>query len=116
MLQGDANTRYFHGVTNDRRRKCSIFSLETDEGEISEPGELCKYIEGYYKNLFGSEERGTMRLQQDMWVGSMSLSMEEANSLIEHFSESKIKSALDEIKSNSAPGPDGLPSFFYKAF
>jgi hypothetical protein len=58
---------FFHGVANGRRRKCSILSLDIEEGGISEPVELRKHIEGYYKFLFGSEERGSMRLQEEMW-------------------------------------------------
>jgi hypothetical protein len=49
-------------VANGRRAKCTIFSLENDEGETSDMKDLCKHIEDYYKNLFGSEERGSIRL------------------------------------------------------
>jgi hypothetical protein len=66
-------------------------------------------------SLFGSEERGSMRLQE-MWRDSGSLSLEEADSLIKPFFESKIKNALEEMNSNSAPGLDGLTATFYKAF
>jgi hypothetical protein len=34
LLQGDANTTYFHAIANGRRRKCAIRSLWTDEGKI----------------------------------------------------------------------------------
>jgi hypothetical protein len=61
-LQGDGNTCFFHNVANGRRAKCTIFSLENDEGETSDMKDLCKHIEDYYKNLFGSEERGSIRL------------------------------------------------------
>jgi hypothetical protein len=40
----------------------------------------------------------------------------EAESLIKLFSEQEIKAALDDMKTNSAPGPDGLPVEFYKCF
>jgi hypothetical protein len=100
VLQGDANTRFFHGVANGRRTKCSTFSLETEEGDIYDPIELRKHIEGYYKVLFGSEERGSMRLHEEMWRECGSLSVEEAYSLIKPFSEAKIKkcSGGDELK------------------
>jgi hypothetical protein len=113
VLQGDANTRYFHRVKNGSRRKCYIFSLETEEGEIYEPVEFRKHVEGYYKVLFGIEERGSMRLQEDMLIDFGSLSMEEENILIEPFSESEIKMLW---KSNTGPGPDGLTTIFYKSF
>jgi hypothetical protein len=103
-------------VANGRRRKCSIFSLETEEGGISDPTELCKHIEGYYKVLFCSEERGSMRLHEEMWRESRSLSVEEADSVLEPFFEAEIKIALEEMNSNLAPGPDGLSAVFYKVF
>jgi mannosylglycoprotein endo-beta-mannosidase len=34
LLQGDANTAYFHAIANGRRRKCSIVSLQSEEGEV----------------------------------------------------------------------------------
>jgi hypothetical protein len=116
VLQGGANTKFFHGIANGRRRKCSIFSLEADEGEISDPIEFHKHIEEYYKRLSGSEERGEMRLHEDMWRDFGSLSTEEAEALVKPFSEKEIKEALEEMNPNSAPGPDGLNVTFYKTF
>lgn len=42
------------------------------------------------------------------------LSAEEACDLIQPFSMTEIESALKEMDSSSAPGPDGLPIGFYK--
>jgi hypothetical protein len=36
--------------------------------------------------------------------------------LIEQFTEKEIKEALDVMKTNTTPGPDGFPTSFYKAF
>jgi hypothetical protein len=44
------------------------------------------------------------------------LSESEAESLIKPFSEQEIKAALDDMKTNSGPNPDGLPIKFYKCF
>jgi mannosylglycoprotein endo-beta-mannosidase len=35
LLQGDANTAYFHAIANGRHCKCAIRSLMIDKGEIS---------------------------------------------------------------------------------
>jgi hypothetical protein len=64
---GDSNSRFFHGIVNGR--KCNIFALEIEEGEISEPSELRKHIDEYYKKLFGREERGQIRLRDDICDG-----------------------------------------------
>jgi hypothetical protein len=111
ILQGDANTGFFHSVANGRR-KCTIFSLETEEGDISDVKDLSKHVEEYYKNLFGREERGSIRLQENLWEGGGCLTEEEAMSLIKPFTEAEIKAGLDDMKINSTPGPDGLPSNF----
>jgi Mg/Co/Ni transporter MgtE len=57
-----------------------------------------------------------MRLQDNFWENFGSLSEQEADSLIKPFSEKEIKEALNDMKTNSAPGLDGLPAEFYKCF
>jgi hypothetical protein len=55
-------------------------------------------------------------LEENFWEGEGALSEHEAENLIMPFSEQEIKLALDEMKSNSAPGLDGLLIEFYKCF
>jgi hypothetical protein len=57
-----------------------------------------------------------MRLEENFWENFGSLSEQAADILIEPFSEKEIKEALNDIKTNSAPGLDGLPAEFYKCF
>jgi hypothetical protein len=116
VLMGDSNTGFFHGATNGRRRKCNIFSLETDDGEVSDMKLLREHVERYYKDLFGKEERGQIRLREDLWVEQGCLNDLEAASLVEQFLEKEIKESLDEMKVNSAPGPDGFTVGFFKNF
>jgi mannosylglycoprotein endo-beta-mannosidase len=53
LLEGDANTKYFHLVANGKHRKSHIFRLEQEEGLIHGEKELREYIPKYYKELFG---------------------------------------------------------------
>jgi hypothetical protein len=85
-------------------------------GGISKPSGLREHIDGYYKKLFGREERGGLRLEENFWGGEGELPGLEAENLVKTFSEQEIKAALDNMKTNSAPGPDGLPVKFYKCF
>jgi hypothetical protein len=114
-LHRGANIGFFHNIANGRR-KCYIESLETGEGGISKPSGLREHIDGYYKKLFGREERGGLRLEENFWGGEGELPGLEAENLVKTFSEQEIKAALDNMKTNSAPGPDGLPVKFYKCF
>jgi hypothetical protein len=65
-LQGGVNTCFFHSIANGRR-KCTVHSLESEEGEIFETIDLRKHIEEYYKRLFCIEERGVLRLDREFW-------------------------------------------------
>ena len=64
LLEGDANTKYFHLVVSGKHRKTRIFRLEQEEGVISGDSNLKKYITNYYKNLFGPPEAPTMFLDE----------------------------------------------------
>src|SRR3954470_4329818 len=50
ILKGDANTKYFHNVTNGRHRKKSIHALNQDEGMIESQEQLKAFITSYYKD------------------------------------------------------------------
>jgi hypothetical protein len=82
LLQGDANTGYFHNKATGRRKKCTIFYLEDGDRIISRDHALREHIEGYYKKLFGQEETKGISVQEDFWSNQETLLVEEANKLI----------------------------------
>jgi hypothetical protein len=55
LLEGDANTRFFHLVANGKHRKQHIYRLEDDQGVVVSVDNLKKHITNYYKNLFGTQ-------------------------------------------------------------
>jgi hypothetical protein len=63
-LEGDSNTRYCHGIANDRHRRKRIQSLVQDEGLIEGHEHLKSYITNYYKGLFGSPEESSFSLDE----------------------------------------------------
>ena len=63
LLNGDANTAFFHAIANGRRRKCSITHLVSDQGIITEPLAIQEHVYGFYRDLLGDEgERGLLSL------------------------------------------------------
>jgi hypothetical protein len=56
LLKGDMNTTYFHAITNGRRHKCAIFSLQSDQGLVSRAHDIQANIYEFYMVLMGSEE------------------------------------------------------------
>jgi len=99
---------FFHQFANGRRRKNSIISLETDAGVISSQDEIMEHVTAFYKNLFGSSAPSNLKLSNSFWAARWGLSQKELSDLIRPFSEEKVKIAFSDMKSNSAPGPNGF--------
>jgi hypothetical protein len=116
ILEGDSNSRHFHGKANGRKKKCTIFALEDGDKIIKDPKEIREHVEMYYKSLFGKEQDGTITLGENFWNERGRLSNEDAQGLIRPFTMKEIEGALRDMEVNSAPGPDGLPVGFYREF
>lgn len=114
LLEGDANTAFFHGVANGRKRKTTIRMLEGERGTIDTPEEVKTHIYEYYKKLFGAEVPPKIYLGQNMWKERGRLAAQENEELIKPFTMAELERALKEMKTNTAPGPDGFPVCFYK--
>ena len=110
MLKGDANTAYFHAIANGRRRKCAIVSLKSDEGIITDKLAIQSHIYDFYRDLYCSE------LCRDSWALSGRTSAEENHELALSFLPEELDKVLQETKTDTAPGPDGLPVLFFKSF
>ena len=54
VLEGDANTQFFHQQANGRRRRNTIVSLDTNFGEVRNQEDIMTHVTNFYKVLFGS--------------------------------------------------------------
>jgi hypothetical protein len=116
LLEGDANTRYFHSVANGRHRKKLIHSLVQEEGTIEGHEQLKSYITSYYKKLFGAPEECTISLDESRIADIPQVTPEENNFLTAPYSEEEVRKAVFMMEHNKAPGPDGFPAEFYQSF
>jgi hypothetical protein len=91
ILEGDANTRYFHSVANGRHRKKLIHSLIQDEGTIEGHKNLKSYITNYYKGLFSSPDEGTFSMDESRTDDIPQVSIEENNFLTVLYTEDEVK-------------------------
>jgi hypothetical protein len=65
LLEGVANTRFFHLVADGRHRKQRIFKLEDDQGVVFGDDCVKTHITNYYKNLFGQPKASGTSLLED---------------------------------------------------
>jgi hypothetical protein len=104
LLQGDANTSFFHACANGRRRKTRICALESDEGVITDESSIEKHIISFYKKLFGSGDPRGVHLGCDFWDPEERLRV----------GDKEVIDAIKGMKSNSAPDPNGFTVVFFK--
>jgi mannosylglycoprotein endo-beta-mannosidase len=117
LLEGDANTRFFHVVANGKHRKQQIYRLEDDNVVVVVSFDRLKsHITNYYKNLFGIPEQTEIALLQDQIHDIPQVSDEENEVLIAEFTENEVREAIFQMEHNKAPGPDGFPAEFYQVF
>jgi hypothetical protein len=116
LLQGDANTQYFHLVANGKNRKTRIYQLEDDDRVIEGDANLKQFITQYYKGLFGPPDETALELDGSRRDDIPQVSAEENRFLIELFSEEEVRTAIFQMEHNKAPGSDGFPADFYQVF
>jgi hypothetical protein len=116
LLEGDANTKYYHLLANGRHRKTHIFRLEDGNNIISGDAQLKKHITNYYKNLFGPSGNSSIMMDELQTDDNPQVSDLENEYLVADFSQAEVRAAIFQMEHNKAPGPDGFPPEFYQVF
>jgi hypothetical protein len=93
ILEGESNTRYFHGIANGRNQKKRIHSLVQDEGVIEGHEQLKSYITNYYKQLFRDPEEGNFSMDESHTDDIPQVTIEENGLLTAPYSEEDVKQA-----------------------
>jgi hypothetical protein len=113
LKEGDANSKFFHGIMSSRKRSNSIISLLAD----------CVTIEGVepvWQTVFQHFQNHFKRIPQtrpdiDGLVFN-TLSVAEGADLTKPFLLAEIKAAVWDCDSFRCPGPDGINLGFFKDF
>jgi hypothetical protein len=116
LLAGDSNSKFFHQFANGRRRKGTIYSIQSEQGQLTNQEDIMAHIVQFYKQLFGGVDVRHIKLSTNFWTEDRKLS--EANSLclIKAFSMEEIKQAIFDMKQEAAPGPNGYGASFLQHF
>jgi ribonuclease HI len=111
----DLNTKFFHTSTIIKRRRNAIDFLKLPSGVWSnERQEIGNCFTSHFRNVFTSS--GPLLDEDLLSLFDNCISSEENTSICEIPTEQEIFSALTEIGSTKAPGPDGFTALFYKKY
>jgi hypothetical protein len=93
-----------------------ISTLSSGTSFVSDKLEIQRLIYDFYRELMGSEDFYPITLVQGIWTEGQCASSEDNDSLIRSFLPEELDQVLKETKTDTAPGPDGLPVIFFKSF
>jgi hypothetical protein len=90
LLQGDLNTKFFHGIASGRKRKNTILSLEHGDVTVEGDENLLAHATDFYTELFGPVPESDIHLDNNIWEGAACLSESDNEQLCKLFSEAEI--------------------------
>ncbi|KAL0308178.1 UNVERIFIED_CONTAM: putative ribonuclease H protein [Sesamum angustifolium] len=117
MKHGDQNSKVFFRKINSARAKQRVFQITKATGEVlTGTQDVTQEFISYFQSLLGgtSLHRAVDLdfLRSDL---KHTLTVDEANLLDAPVTQSDIKDAFFAIDEDSAPGPDGYTSAFFKS-
>lgn len=107
---GDANTKFFQLRANARSRKNYIQCLQRGNDLLFTQQDKKKEVTEHFKQHLGST---TSRLSTFNW-SSLGYQQHDLSALEIPFTQEEIKSTIDSMPGDKAPGPDGFTGAFFK--
>jgi hypothetical protein len=115
LTSSDLNTRFFYLSTVIRRRRNYIEFMKDEHGSwLTKREDIGKCFCRNFVKLFNSDNP-QFPLDLEGLVPCC-ISEEENDQLVTPLSPEEVKAAVFAMKSNKAPGPDGMSPIFYKHY
>ena len=115
LAKGDKNTKYFHAVATQRKRKKFIKGIRDDEGVWQSEDEVVSplFVDFYTRLFTSSNGHDIDRILEGVnKVVSDSMNFE----LLKPYNKEEVDVAIKQIAPLKAPGSDGMPPIFYQSF
>nr|GEW74526.1 putative RNA-directed DNA polymerase, eukaryota, reverse transcriptase zinc-binding domain protein [Tanacetum cinerariifolium] len=112
-VEGDENSRFFHGMLNKKRSQMSIRGVLVDDVWIEKPDQVKAKFFLHFSSRFGRPMGG--RATVDMSYPK-SLTLEQQEDLERPVSKEELKKAVWDCVMEKSPRPDGFTFGFYRHF
>ncbi|KAL0367283.1 UNVERIFIED_CONTAM: hypothetical protein Sradi_3618400 [Sesamum radiatum] len=111
LTKGDQCSKFFFSKINARRAMQRVYQIQNSDGQLVSGSEqvAAEFVSFFQALLGGTSRRGLL-----IWI-FLSNIVDEANTLLLPITHTEIKAAFFDISEESAPGPDGYTSAFFKA-
>ncbi|KAJ9561591.1 hypothetical protein OSB04_006751 [Centaurea solstitialis] len=114
LSEGDANTRFFHKVLQERQHSKHLHSICNLDGVYVFDDHVPLAFIDHFISIIGTTDTSVIpSLPEDLFTRHLSIA--QANHMIRRVQDDEIKDALFSIGNDKAPGSDGFSSKFFKA-
>uniref|UniRef100_A0A3B4W8S0 Reverse transcriptase domain-containing protein n=1 Tax=Seriola lalandi dorsalis TaxID=1841481 RepID=A0A3B4W8S0_SERLL len=113
----DAPSQFFFGLEKRNGQRKVIHSLRSGSGSVvSDSAGIRRLAASYYTDLYKSEFTSNSSLCSSFFTGLPQVEAKDNDKLESLLTLPELSAALMSLHSGRAPGLDGLPVDFYKAF
>ncbi|GJW13202.1 RNA-directed DNA polymerase, eukaryota [Tanacetum coccineum] len=112
-IEGDENSKYYHGILNSKRNQLSIRGVLVEGNWIETPALVKSEFLSHFKSRFQQPHQACLNINMDFPRNLTST--QQANLEIEVTNE-EVKRAVWDCGVDKSPGPDGFTFGFYRRF
>ncbi|KAJ9538957.1 hypothetical protein OSB04_031690 [Centaurea solstitialis] len=114
LSEGDANTRYFHKVVEEKRHAHYVHSVCRTDGTYVYDDDVAPAFIEHFVSIIGTKDADVVPLMPESLFSSK-LSLADSLHMIRPILSEEIRDALFHIGNDKAPGSDGFSSRFFKS-
>ncbi|GJY96657.1 RNA-directed DNA polymerase, eukaryota [Tanacetum coccineum] len=112
-IEGDENSKYFHGIVNKKRSQMAIRGVLVEGDWVVEPAMVKKEFFNHFSNRFAAPVSPNITFQLQF---PKCLSLDQIEDLERTATYDEIKKAVWDCGTNKSPGPDGFSFEFFRRY
>ncbi|GJX13900.1 RNA-directed DNA polymerase, eukaryota [Tanacetum coccineum] len=112
-IEGDENSKYFHGIINKKRSQLAIRGVFVDGDWITDPRLVKQAFLDHYEARFKKPSTSRPKIN---FLFPNRLSSDQVSDLERGVSREEIRRAVWGCGENKSPGPDGFTFEFFKKY
>ena len=117
LREGDRNTKFFHAQANQRKRRNGILGINDQTGVwVSNQRAIARVAVDYFQSIFTSSSPTEKDISKVVAQVFLKVTAEMNQVLCKEYTETEVGEALKQMGPTKAPGPDGMPPFFFQSF
>jgi len=118
LMEGDANTKFYHKFANGRKIINTIWELKNDQGQpVSQQHNLARLATEHFRGIYKApEEVNILEIMRVAELFPRYIEQEDSEELQKEVTMAELEATLKWFKKDKSFGPDGWTIDFYLAF